>query len=408
MRITIVGAGPVGLLTACLLAQERQSLSRVASHTQERQSLPGVDSHTQKHRITIIDKRVQHSRNHLLSISDDTIQAICQSLLNSDNEIIIELIDLLRSWSNQPVSTSVIQESLLQIAIRLGVEINLGTSVESLDDIRDSIVIGADGARSKIRQLAFNDELVDQHTISYMAQLKFTTPGRTKPRPLLTTMSHSFLNGITGDDIVMTFESMSRPNDELRKSGTLHIPIPKSVYDILSANGRGNFTTAWTPEELSRIQDSQVAKLLRVIKRYRFGVTWRDGWIENPKITVIPLNIYRSARTFTVKGDKLVLLVGDAASGLVYERGLNKGWLEVVKLSTTLSNISPETIYHNLVQYSEDCTRLYERERDLALQKGRKIQSINQSTAVGSKLASVGLGTVLSGMLIKSGLSLLR
>lgn len=72
----------------------------------------------------------------------------------------------------------------------------------------------------------------------------------------------------------------------------------------------------------------------------------------------------------------------------------------------TLSDINLETIYPNLVDYSEYCIRLYEHERDRALQKGRKIQSLNKSTAVGSKIVTLGIGSLVSGLLIKSSLSL--
>src|SRR3989338_9329984 len=224
MRITIVGAGPVGLLLACLLAGQ--------------------------HRVVVLNKRIQHVRNHPLSLSAETIQVILDYLTPGGN---MELIQLLRSWQGGgSVNTATIQAALLVIAEQMGVRVVLGVAVNSLSEIGDRIVIGADGARSTIRRLAFG-EVVDQHTISHLVQFKFITSGRTHPRPLATTMGHCFLNGITGDDIVLNFESMSPSNDELRKSATLHIPIPKSVYDILSVDGKGTFANPWTLEEITQI-----------------------------------------------------------------------------------------------------------------------------------------------------------
>lgn len=66
MRITIIGAGPVGLLTACLLSD--------------------------KHIITVIDKS---TRSHSLNISRETVDIIIEYLNNNDNTNIVQLKYLL-------------------------------------------------------------------------------------------------------------------------------------------------------------------------------------------------------------------------------------------------------------------------------------------------------------------------
>jgi 2-polyprenyl-6-methoxyphenol hydroxylase-like FAD-dependent oxidoreductase len=297
MRITIVGAGPVGLLTACLLSRE--------------------------HTVTVLDKRTVSSRSHGLSIDVNTINVIVNYLESFVlSEDIRYLCNILRSWENTPVSTVDIESQLSDIARHLGVTIRKGITVESVDDIEDSIIIGADGARSKIRQLVFNDEKTDTHDVQYMGQLKYHTPGDTRPRLAISAMSYSFVNGLSGSDMVVDFESLAASNDQLRKPGTLHIPIPESVYTVLSSNGRGNYAAPWSLEELSQINNSQIAKLLRIIRRYEFSLKWRGGWLEDARVTVIPLTIYRSADVVRIlDSNKLVMLVGDSASGLVFERG---------------------------------------------------------------------------------------
>jgi len=86
---------------------------------------------------------------------------------------------------------------------------------------------------------------------------------------------------------------------------------------------------------------------------------------------------------------RLVMLVGDASSYLVYQRGLNKAWQEVVKCAQVLSNIKSDELNDNLADYSRYCVSLYEKERDRALVKHDKIMMSNKSTsATGIILAS--------------------
>ena len=231
MRITIVGAGPVGLLLACLLARE--------------------------HNVTLLDKRTSTTRDHGLNIDSETIQNINEYISNDTNLYMSLLRRLMESWSGISVATSEIQSHLSEIAIAMGVDIRRGIAVESLADINSSVIIGADGAHSKIRELVFNNETTDRHDVQYMAsgfwpsaefneaQLKYKTPGATRRRLPISAMSYSFLNGLSGSDMVLDFESLAPANEELRKPGTLHIPIPDSVYEILSANNRGNYNHPW-------------------------------------------------------------------------------------------------------------------------------------------------------------------
>ena len=237
MKITIVGAGPVGLLTACLL--------------------------THQHTITVIDKRAHSSRAHSLDIGSEVIIAITDyaSTLTIDHP----LMAVIKEWSNQPISTLIIEQTLEQLALSLGVTIRRNVSVSTdteLSELSDQIIIGADGANSMIRRLAFDNAVIDEHEVGYMAQLKYQTPSSTTPRKAISASAYSLLNGLTGPDMVVDFESLApASSDGMQKSGTLHIPVPSPVYTILTAEGRGTHTTAWTVDELSTIDHPKVAKL---------------------------------------------------------------------------------------------------------------------------------------------------
>ena len=380
MRITIVGAGPVGLLLSCLLS---------ANHT-----------------VTVIDKRNESTRSHSLNINVETVTVIVDYIRNN-MVISSDLEEMLHIWSDNPVSTVEIEEKLTEIAIGLGVIIRRGINITSLDTIDDFVIIGADGAKSKIRSLVFNDDLVDIHNVQYMAQLKYHTPGATRPRLAVSAASYSFLNGLSGSDMVIDFESLAPPNDNFRKHGTLHIPIPESAYNMLTKNGKGTYANPWTIEELQSIRSDEdlylIAKLIRIIKRYDFSLRWRGGWLEDPKITVIPLTIYRSTDVVRLlDNNKLVMLVGDSASGLVFQRGLNKGWLEAVQCARTLNTNDPNALSLALAEYSQYCKTVYESERDAVLEKHRKIISSNKVTSVTGVILTSGLGLLFGSVMSKS------
>lgn len=312
MRISIVGCGPVGLLIGCLLAS--------------------------RHKITLYEKRDKQLRDHGLDISSKTTKRIIDYIKfnnNNDNIIYNELISKLEIWSSENIKTSEIQETLKDICIKLGCKINTNSEITKKSQLKDSIVIGADGANSQIRKMFFDNEIIKNKNLKYMAQLKFMTPVKTRSRLSLSSLFYSLLNSISGSDIVLDFESLgssiNNTNKDHLKHGTLHIPIPKSTYDMLSSNGRGKFDKPLTLNELKGL------KLYRVIKRYEFSLWFRNGQLIDPKITLLPLSIYKSKEVAKFyNDDKLVILAGDSSSGLIYQRGLNKGWLEAVECCNLL------------------------------------------------------------------------
>lgn len=361
MKIIVIGAGPVGLLSACLLK-------------------------LQHHAVTVYDKRSKSGRSHNLKINDDVISAIINKVnLHGGNR---ELTRILKTWgksSGNTVNILDIETSLSEIATDMGVVIHRGITISNFDKLRCDVIIGADGSKSAVRSHYFENRITDVHTVGYLAQLKYQTPGATRPRQQISAMSYSFINGLSGSDIVVDFESLAPSNDTLRKTGTLHIPITKDLYDVLTADGRGTYTTPWTRAEISKLQHQQAQKLSRIINRYNFSLQWRGGWLEDAKITTLPLTIYRSEKVAATVDGKLIRLVGDASSGMVYERGLNKGWAEVLQCIDSLYNTSGD-------DYETYCADLFNREYQYITTKSTKISKFNSSTSAIGMLLLAGMG----------------
>lgn len=151
--------------------------------------------------------------------------------------------------------------------------------------------------------------------------------------------------------------------------------------------------------------------------RYDFSLKWRGCWIEDGVITIIPLTIYRSFDVVRIlDNNKIVFLVGDSSSGLVYERGFNKGALEAIQLVKTLnlcheltnkysSNYNSEYLLNsyvdNLVNYSQYCISLYEDEKNEIMKKHNKILLANKSIAVSGKMLTGGLISGIITLLFK-------
>lgn len=198
-------------------------------------------------------------------------------------------------------------------------------------------------------------------------------------------MAYSMLNSITGWDMALDFESLSRKATDV-KYGTLHIPIDFELYQHLIDGNRGNYENPWRLKELIKNQSQQVQKLCNIIKRYRLSLNFRGGWLAHEKITALPLQVYRSSQVAQCVSQNYVFLVGDASSGLVYERGLNKGWLETVSLvrCVTSSKIDVDS-------YNKYCETLYFSEVKKILRLGSKIKTANRGLTIVALVLIIGL-----------------
>ena len=367
-NITIIGGGPVGLLTACLLAAKK------------------------RHKITIYEKNETYTRDHGISIDKKIIEKINEEC---DNETIKNMINSFETFTR----TTFIEKKLYNLALNLGVEIHHKT-ISSLNDISDNIIIGCDGAHSKIRKLAFGDNIKDTHTVQYMLQMKFDTNSNTRPRIPASTGAYYIINGISGSDAVVDFETMSKSNinKEKMKPCTLHIPIKKDIYVMLCENGRGNYKTAWTRKELDNKNHYIIRKIARLINRYEISIKYREGTIENEQITVLSLTTYRSEYHAKNLNNKKYYLIGDASSGLIYERGLNKGWLEsLYRVRSIIDN-------HNILNYNNCCKELYISELKKICHKHENIGFVETASfAIGTAIISIILLIII--VLIISSLS---
>src|SRR5439155_22268782 len=107
------------------------------------------------------------------------------------------------------------------------------------------------------------------------------------------------------------------------------------------ANGqlKGVFGNSWTLDEIRQRARNhpKVMAVYKNFKRYLRLVERRKGSCFDEKISTLDMTIYRSAESVKRYEGKYVMLVGDANSGMVLERGFNKGLKEAAIAAQAVS-----------------------------------------------------------------------
>jgi 2-polyprenyl-6-methoxyphenol hydroxylase-like FAD-dependent oxidoreductase len=343
-NIVIVGAGPVGITTACVLKAINNGFT-----------------------ITVVDKRLDPRRNHGLSIQQDSIariqEVLDQALENQcPSKEMQSLKNIFENWSGHFVRTNDIELTLAKLAKEMGIqvlrdpayEISKGdlktilapNSSETLSDKQQklqailtasSVIIAADGAHSVIRE-DLGIKLADENTLRYMAELKYQTEGNTQPRGY---MEASFFGSKTG---YITAETINRGRTENKKPGTFLVFLDADTHKSLqttdaSGKVKGVYGNAWNLDELKeRSQvDGRLLDLYETLSSYVNKVKARGGSCTEEKIVGLELKIYRAEHSVKTFYGKPILLVGDANSGLILQRGFNKGLKEVALCAETVN-----------------------------------------------------------------------
>jgi len=335
--VVIIGSGPVGLAEACILKCMNKEL-----------------------KIVVMDKRPDTTRKHGLKIETDTVKKIVdileENLINADGtekKQIIGLQEIFKKWGGNVIRTNDIEDELKNKADSLGVivlrdekyeatakDLNVNSKVHSHDKnekqkyLKEAkVIVGADGSHSVVRETVMRNELEHEKNLSYLIEFKFQTPQTTKRRTNWQAIK-LFLK--TGS---VDFETMGKGNpDETLKPATLHVAVNKKTYDKFRPADRagnpikGTFQDSWSEDEINEASliSKEIADTLKIYNAYKKDVEKRGGKCEDLKISTIPMGVYRSKKVAENFHGKYVLLAGDASSGVVFGRGVNKGFQEAV------------------------------------------------------------------------------
>ena len=332
--VVIVGAGPVGITTAASLKAMNKDL-----------------------KICVIDKRPDPTRNHGLNIKSDSVKKIIQTLeqalnspeSNSNKADVISLKAKFSSWSNNFIRTNTIEDELAGIARAMGVDVlrqeDYAVKQDNLDQLLEGpteneqptelqrifsaakVIIGADGSHSEIRKKVMNDQKTDLKTLQYLVEVKFQTNSVAKPRGYAEASSVASVDGDMG------FESMNRRNAGEAKPVTFHTFVEQHVFDQIRLKDdegkviKGDAQHAYTVDEF-RARGHENIALKDISKRIHRYIQNYDYDNFDHKISTLEMSIFKSEESYKKYKGRFFLLAGDANSGMVLERGFNKGLKE--------------------------------------------------------------------------------
>lgn len=380
-NITILGAGPIGITCACTL----------------KAAYPGLN-------ITVLDKRQVAKRTHGLSIQADSVAKITAILNASNDAHTKDLTAVLQGWSGQFIRTNDIEKKLADCAQKMGITVLRGSNYEvakgDLGAILDKntaetctekqkqlkpileaarVIIAADGAHSIARD-ELGIQLTDSETLKYMVELKYQTDGTMQPQKHL---QGAFQSSKTGH---ITVETVNRNATSDKKPATYLIFVDKATYKSLRVPDgdrgyKGVYGNTWNLKELQELSanNSRVQSVHNTITRYLQEASKRYGSCTEEQIATLKLKIYRNTESAKLYHGKPVLFVGDANSGLVLQRGFNKGLHEVALAVEAIGKFlrSPPdepTLHEGFVEYTLATQALFNKERSAIHLKDKVIQ----------------------------------
>lgn len=367
--VVIVGAGPIGITTACTIKAKNPEIA-----------------------VCVIDKRPKPTRNHGLSIKSDSVDAIQRVLQERivDPNAVANLGAIFQGWSNNFIRTVKIEEDLRQEAEKMKVTVLRGKEYEvtpahfegELDKIFQSarIIIGADGAHSVVRKAVMHDRLVDEETLRHLIELKYQTEGQAKPRSMFEASSAAVQHGR------LDFESMSKTQRAELKPVTLHIFVNEPTFDAMrvedtQGNLKGVPGNTWTLSELNSKKDHNVYSVYRQLMSHVENVKERGGGCYDEQISTLIMNIYRSEEAVKEHKGKIVMLVGDAESGIVLEGGFNKGLKGAAACAEHVINYLNTSNPAVLLSYQEKMVEIFNEAKNWAKFKNTALDVIGTSAA---------------------------
>ncbi|MBN9288191.1 MAG: hypothetical protein BGO43_08425 [Gammaproteobacteria bacterium 39-13] len=298
--IIVVGAGPVGLWTAIQLKLHYPALQ-----------------------ILMLEKHAKYQRSHTVKIDETSFK---ESHSNPEfQKLIAPLVGL--------VSTNVLEQTLKNYALKLGIEIRneAVTSCQALVEKypEAKIVIGADGSHSVVRKDIFEDKK-NNKDLQYVAEIKYEVEGDSQPFSIWSQIYDPLLKVNH-----LVTEHVGKQNQNGKTPVTLRVFVDQNTFNgITQATFKDPYY--WTKEDKNKM-DPKLVQTIEIWLKER-EKTFKDKIVKNSiKISSLKLNAYHSEKVVDQKYNKQWVLVGDAAFGVPYFRSLNNGLLCGSKLAEKIS-----------------------------------------------------------------------
>jgi len=232
---------------------------------------------------------------------------------------------LISSWTPD-VPTNKLQEDLRRAAESKGVIVRGSLEIKDLAQVGDAnIIIGCDGARSKVREQICEEgkQYKVNELIQRCIQIKFDLVGDLC----------QFKENLLHKDYV--FETQVNTTRDGFTPVACFIPVSKELYD------RAEHCVAGVPcqvEALNKVDPGLRKECEEYLKN--FCKIKKDSLSGKPlvKVSRVILDATSSATFAKLRKEVPVLIVGDAAYGVPFNRALNEG----IKCSISLASLVEE------------------------------------------------------------------
>lgn len=352
-KTIIIGAGPVGLLTAIQTKVLRPELE-----------------------VSLVERNEKYERNNRLNLkkrsfakiptNDEEFTAIVKSFFGKKNSVSIQ--------------TSRIEEELREKAEQLGIKLeHRKVDPTKIENLEAAVVVCADGAHSGCRQYLAEDkaELPLQHIV----QMSYEVEGKSKKFSNYRKYPAMKAIGYLVEESVKYDETTGKTAINVR------FFVNEADYNVLKGDDKNNPINFKTPLESieSDLLTVQLKNALHLWLNYR--QERGESSAESIKITPIGLSIYQSPKfSFDLENGRKAALVGDAASGVPFFRNLNKGVKESSLLAKTIAKSVdyPERKNYYFKRYDRKMRRIAREETRAALSKNVGIKLIDLFTRASS------------------------
>ncbi len=292
LRVTVVGAGPVGLWFALCLKLAMPS-ARVVCH----------------------EKRETYGRSHALRIADMAFE----DMVPEDSALLTSLSAEFRPRTK----TATVESRLKEEALRAGVVMNLGRAVEAFpptageEEEGADLVVACDGARSVLRAQLVREcgatvpEFAVEKRLGSLLQIKFQALGSIEAG------RHNKLSEFA--------DSLAYSSQFFRVLPSKYDPVerrtPITIFSLLLEEVEA-ISTAEAVDNVEALKAAFAShpKIGRDVKTL-LESEFPDG-VSKLRVSVLPAR-YHVASVVT-QGQRVLL--GDAAMGLPLEKGLGFGW----------------------------------------------------------------------------------
>ncbi len=304
--VIFVGAGPIGLATAI--------------------GLKSLDPHLS---IVMAERYEEYQRKHNLIMDPTHLEMFMKA---TGTEHIKILSDLLADLKKNPrIRTNKLEEALKKVAKQKDVEIiQHKVSKQDLEHLSESkehsLIVGADGTHSAVSENLFPEDNQIKHEFDFVLQLRYDIVNEEKPQPL---KSMAFFQQMARDGMIAN-EYVGKTENKVTPV-TMQMMISKEEYKLLEQ---------YTSKKPLKFDHKNIPKLPKRLSEFVGRYLVKTLQQKSVQLSDIKISVNEAPATHAKKlvhktsTGAPALLVGDAALGLSYFKGLNAGFESLATLFT--------------------------------------------------------------------------